>query len=101
MPFLTVRMYAVSVRAGQVLQRIVSRKERKRYSVLLAAANGGRRGIAYVLLKGGTGNIVRTMSSYKILPEKEKAKFTITLSTGGTIEGTYNRKKDAYSFKGL
>ena len=47
MPFLTVRMYAVSVRAGQVLQRIVSRKERKRYSVLLAAANGGRRGIAY------------------------------------------------------
>ena len=55
----------------------------------------------YVLLKGGTGNIVGTMSSYKILPEKEKAKFTITLSTGGTIEGTYNRKKDAYSFGGL
>jgi hypothetical protein len=27
----------------------------------------------YVLLKGGTGNIVGTMSSYKILPEKEKA----------------------------
>ena len=55
----------------------------------------------YVLLKGGAGNIVGTMSSYKILPEKEKAKFTITLSTGGTIEGTYNRKKDAYSFGGL
>ena len=28
---------------------------------------------SYVLLKGGTGNIVGTMSSYKILPEKEKA----------------------------
>lgn len=55
----------------------------------------------YVLLKGGTGNIVGTMSSYKIYPEKEKAKFTITLSTGGMIEGTYNRKKDAYSFGGL
>ena len=55
----------------------------------------------YVLLKGGSGNIVGTMSSYEILPEKEKAKFTITLSSGGTIEGTYNRKKDAYSFGGL
>ena len=51
MPFLTVRMYAVSVRAGQVLQRIVSRKERKRHSVLLAAANGGRRGIAYTAMR--------------------------------------------------
>ena len=55
----------------------------------------------YVLLKGGSGNIVGTMSSYEILPEKEKAKFTITLSTGGVIEGSYNRKKDAYSFGGL
>ena len=55
----------------------------------------------YVLLKGGTGNIVGTMSGYEIFPEKEKASFTITLSTGGTIEGTYNRKKDAYSFGGL
>ena len=49
----------------------------------------------------GTGNIAGTMSSYKILPEKEKAKFTITLSTGGTIEGTCKRKKDACSFGGL
>lgn len=55
----------------------------------------------YVLLKGGSGNIVGTMSSYEILPEKEKAKFTITLSTGGVIEGSYSRKKDAYSFGGL
>ena len=55
----------------------------------------------YVLLKGGSGNIVGTMSSYEILPEKDKAKFTITLSTGGVIEGSYNRKKDAYSFGGL
>ena len=55
----------------------------------------------YVLLKGGSGHIVGTMSSYKIISEKEKAKFTITLSTGGVIEGSYNRKKDTYSFKGL
>ena len=55
----------------------------------------------YVLLKGGSGHIVGTMSSYKIMSEKEKAKFTITLSTGGVIEGSYNRKKDAYSFGGL
>ena len=55
----------------------------------------------YVLLKGGSGNIVGTMSSYEILPEKEKATFTITLSTGGVIEGSYSRKKDAYSFGGL
>ena len=55
----------------------------------------------YVLLKGGTGNIVGTMSSYEILPEKEKAKFTITLSTGGEINGTYDHKKDTYSFGGL
>ena len=55
----------------------------------------------YVLLKGGSGNIVGTMSSYEIFPEKEKATFTITLSTGGVIEGSYKRKKDAYSFGGL
>ena len=55
----------------------------------------------YVLLKGGSGHIVGTMSSYKIMSEKEKAKFTIILSKGGVIEGSYNRKKDTYSFGGL
>ena len=55
----------------------------------------------YVLLKGGSGNIVGTMSNYEILPEKEKATFTITLSTGGVIEGSYSRKKNAFSFGGL
>ena len=55
----------------------------------------------YVLLKGGSGNIVGTMSSYEIIPEKEKATFTITLSTGGVIEGSYSRKKNAFSFGGL
>ena len=53
----------------------------------------------YVLLKGGSGYIVGTMSNYEILPEKEKA--TITLSTGGVIEGSYSRKKNAFSFGGL
>ena len=55
----------------------------------------------YVLGKGGSGNIVGTMSSYEILPEKERADFTITLSTGGVIEGSYNRKKDTYQLSGL
>ena len=55
----------------------------------------------YVLLKGGSGNIVGTMSNYEIIPEKEKATFTITLSTGGVIEGSYSRKKNAFSFGGL
>ena len=55
----------------------------------------------YVLLKGLTGEIVGTMSSYEISPENEKASFTIMLSTGGRIEGTYSRKKNAYSFRGL
>ena len=55
----------------------------------------------YVLLKGGSGNIVGTMSSYEIIPEKEKATFSITLSTGGVIEGSYSRKKNAFSFGGL
>ena len=55
----------------------------------------------YVLLKGGSGNIVGTMSNYEIIPEKEKATFTITLSTGGVIEGSYSRKKNVFSFGGL
>lgn len=55
----------------------------------------------YVLLKGLTGQIVGTMSSYKIYPDDNRADFTITLSTGGTVKGTYRKDKDSFSFTGL
>ena len=55
----------------------------------------------YVLLKGLTGHIVGTMSSYEILPERNQATFTITLSSGGAIKGTYDKSSGAFSFKGL
>ena len=55
----------------------------------------------YVLLKGLTGQIVGTMSSYKIYPDENRADFTITLSAGGAIKGTYRKDKDSFSFKGL
>ena len=55
----------------------------------------------YILLKGMTGQIVGTMSSYKIYPDENRADFTITLSTGGAIKGTYRKDKDSFSFKGL
>ena len=41
------------------------------------------------------------MTAALVSKENNEAKFTITLSTGGVIEGSYNRKKDAYSFGGL
>lgn len=55
----------------------------------------------YVLSKNLTGTIVGTMKSYEIDPEKQTADFQITLSTGGSISGTYDKKKDRYSFSGL
>ena len=55
----------------------------------------------YVLLKGLNGHIVGTMSSYEILPEKNTATFTITLSNGGAIKGSYDKSSGAFSFKGL
>ncbi len=55
----------------------------------------------YVLLKGLTGQIVGTMSGYELKPEKDKASFSIALSTGGTIKGTYDKAKDTFSYSGL
>lgn len=55
----------------------------------------------YVLSKNLTGDIVGTMSSYEINPEKQTASFKIALSTGGSITGTYNKVKNKYSFSGL
>ena len=55
----------------------------------------------YVLSKGLTGDIVGTMSSYRIFPEENRAEFRITLSSGGAIEGSYDKKKDRFHFSGL
>lgn len=55
----------------------------------------------YILSKGLTGQVVGTMSSYSIDPEKKTAQFRITLSSGGAIEGTYDKAKDSFRFSGL
>ena len=55
----------------------------------------------YILSKGLTGQIVGTMSSYRIDPENKTAQFRITLSSGGAIEGTYDRAKNSFRFSGL
>ena len=41
------------------------------------------------------------MDSYKIDPEKEKASFSISLSSGQTISGSYNKSSNEFSFSGL
>ena len=55
----------------------------------------------YILSKGLTGQVVGTMSSYSIDPEKKTAQFRITLSSGGVIEGTYDKAKNSFRFSGL
>lgn len=55
----------------------------------------------YVLGKNLTGEIVGTMSSYEIDPEEQKATIKITLNIGGSIVGTYDKKKNSFSFTGL
>jgi uncharacterized membrane protein YgcG len=55
----------------------------------------------YVELKGLSGEIVGTMDSYKIDPEKEKASFSISLSSGQTISGSYEKSSNEFSFSGL
>ena len=55
----------------------------------------------YVELKGLSGEITGTMDSYQIDPEKEKAAFSISLSSGQTISGSYDRSSNEFSFTGL
>ena len=55
----------------------------------------------YVLKSGKTGVIVGTMSGFTIDAESRKADFSISLNTGETISGTYNKAKDHFSFSGL
>lgn len=54
----------------------------------------------YVQKKGLTGEIVGTMSSYEISPDENKAAFSISLSTGGSISGTYSKTDNAFTFEG-
>lgn len=55
----------------------------------------------YVLESGLTGKIEGTLSSYEIDAEKMTAVFKIALNTGDTIEGSYNKEENAYTFTGL
>lgn len=55
----------------------------------------------YVLASGRTGDITGTFESYKINKGKHSASFTITLNTGGKIEGKYSKDSGEYSFSGL
>lgn len=47
------------------------------------------------------GALIGTMESYRINPEKQTATIQVTLNTGVTIEATYKRAKNTYSFSGL
>lgn len=55
----------------------------------------------YVLSCGLTGNIVGTMSSYKIMPDEQRAEFKIALNTGGGIKGSYSKVDGKLQFSGL
>ena len=55
----------------------------------------------YVEVKGLSGEIVGTMDSYQIDPEKEKATFSISLSSGQTVSGSYDKSSNEFSFTGL
>ena len=55
----------------------------------------------YVLKSGKTGELVGTMSSYELQPDQNRALFSIELNTGETIEGTYDKSADKFSFSGL
>lgn len=54
----------------------------------------------YVVKKGLTGEIVGTMNSYDISTDTNTATFSISLSTGGTITGTYTKTDDVFTFDG-
>ena len=54
----------------------------------------------YVVKKGMTGEIVGTMNNYEISTDTNTATFSVSLSTGGTITGTYSKADDAFTFDG-
>lgn len=52
----------------------------------------------YILSQKMTGNIVGVMDSYEIDKEKETAEISIRLNSGKMLKGTYDAKKEAFSF---
>ena len=54
----------------------------------------------YVFNRGLTGNLTGDFAAYEIDPEAQTATFSIILSTGGTISGTFDKNRNAYSFNG-
>lgn len=55
----------------------------------------------YVFNSGLTGQIVGNFSFYEIDPESDTVTFTVDLSAGGAIEGSYSKDTEQYSFSGL
>jgi len=55
----------------------------------------------YILSSGRTGNIIGTMTSYEIYPDKKRAECKILLNTGESILGSYKKKAKRFTFQGL
>lgn len=55
----------------------------------------------YVFSSGLTGQVVGTFGSYEIDPETDTARFTVSLSTGGSIDGSFSKEASQYTFSGL
>lgn len=55
----------------------------------------------YVFNSGRRGHFTGTMKQHQLHPKEKTASFTIRLSEGGTIEGTYDKNIGNYSFSGL
>ena len=55
----------------------------------------------YVYSGGSSGNVTGFFEYYEIDPEKQRATFHISLSTGRTINGTYDKNSNSYSFSGM
>lgn len=55
----------------------------------------------YVFNSGCRGHLTGTMKQHQLYPKEKTASFTIRLSEGGTIEGTYDKNSGNYLFSGL
>ena len=54
----------------------------------------------YIFNRGLTGNLTGDFAAYEIDPEAQTATFSIIVSTGGTISGTFDKNRNAYLFNG-
>lgn len=55
---------------------------------------------SYIFNQGITGSLTGDFTGYEIDPEAQTAVFTISLSGGGIINGTYDKNSNTYSFYG-